>query len=84
MLPDHLTKEREGFFRDLDTEMSRITSLLGQLEQTATHVRQEGDSLVTKLFRAGVLLIAVFFVGLVISLVVYRLISQRIVPASKQ
>ncbi len=84
MLPDHLTKEREGFFRDLDTEMSRITSLLGQLEQTATYVRQEGDALVTKLFRTSVLLIVVFFVGLVISLVVYRLISQRILPASKQ
>ncbi|MDG6025596.1 MAG: hypothetical protein E3K40_02575 [Candidatus Brocadia sp.] len=84
MLPDHLTKEREGFFRDLDTEMSRITSLLGQLEQTATYVRKEGDALVTKLFRTGVLLIVVFFVGLVISLVVYRLISQRILPASKQ
>jgi len=84
MLPDHLTKERKGFFRDLDTEMSRITRLLAQLEQTATHVRKEGDALVTKLFRTGVLLIVVFFVGLVISLVVYRLISQRILPASKQ
>ncbi|CAG0950149.1 hypothetical protein ANRL3_00174 [Anaerolineae bacterium] len=84
ILPDHITEERKGFFRDLDGEMSRINSLLGQLEQTATHVRKEGDAIVTKLFRTGALLIAVFFVGLVISLVVYRLISQRIIPASKQ
>lgn len=84
MLPDRITEERKGFFHDLDGEMSRINSLLGQLEQTATHVRKEGDAIVTKLFRTGALLIAVFFVGLVISLVVYRLISQRIMPASKQ
>ena len=83
MLPDHLTRERKGFFRGIDAEMSKISGLLGQLEQTATHVRKEGDAIVTKLFRTGVLLIVVFFVGLVISLVVYRLISQRIAPASK-
>lgn len=84
MLPDHLTKERREFFRDLDAEMTRITILLSQLEQTATHVRKEGDAIVTKLFRTGVLLIVVFFAGLVISLVVYRLISQRMLPASRE
>ncbi|MBE7445446.1 MAG: hypothetical protein HS132_09445 [Planctomycetia bacterium] len=84
MLPDRITEERKGFFHDLDGEMSRINSLLGQIEQTATRVRQEGDAIVTKLFRTGALLIGVFFIGLVISLVAYRLISQRIIPASKQ
>ncbi len=83
-LPDRIAEERKGIFHDLDGEISKINGLLGQLEQTATHVRKEGDAIVTRLFRSGVLLIVVFFVGLVISLVVYRLISQRIISASRQ
>lgn len=84
MLPDHLTEERKALFRNLEAEISKINGLLGQVDHTITHVRKEGDAIVTKLFRCGILLIIVFFVGLVISLVVYRLISQRMMPASKQ
>ncbi len=82
-LPNRITEERKGIFQDIDGEISKINSLLGQLEQTATHVRKEGDVIVTRLFRTGALLIGIFFAGLVISLVVYRLISQRIISSSR-
>lgn len=84
ILPDRITEERKDLFRSLEGELSKMNGLLGQLEHTATHVRKEADALAVKLFRSCALLIALFFVGLVISLVAYRLITHRIISAPRQ